>query len=59
MNINLNAFAKELCDNEGLTEQVNVAQMKEIIGALGRALRDREPAEAFALVSAIVERAGK
>ena len=59
MNVNLNTFAKELCENEGLKQQVNVAQMKEVLAVLGRALRERDAAEAVALVSAIISKAGR
>jgi hypothetical protein len=39
--MNINQFVRELCKAEGLTEQVNAAQMQEIVGAISdRCWRD-------------------
>jgi hypothetical protein len=59
MKINLNTLAVDICSEEGKRKGVNIANMKEVIGALGRTLRSYGPFKAFLVFVAIYKRAGK
>lgn len=56
--INLNELAAELTLAEGLKVSITDAQVKELLGCLGRRWR-KQPEMILAEVAAIVERAGK
>jgi hypothetical protein len=58
MRINLKNLAKDIAAEEGLKEQVSIAQITEIIGILGRRWRGMPTDTTLAEVSAIIERAG-
>ena len=57
--VNLNDVAAQIAAEEGLLESVSVAQVKELLGILGRRCRTVSPAQAFDGYAAIVDRAGK
>lgn len=39
--MNMNQLAKEICKKEGKKKQINIAQVKEILGCLSDILLDR------------------
>lgn len=53
--MNLNRLAKELCALETGKQEVNIAQMKEIIRCLGEILREMAPLEAIDLIRRIMK----
>ena len=57
--VNLNDGAAQIAATEGLLESVSIAQVKELLGILGRRWRKVSPAQAFDEYAAIVDRAGK
>lgn len=60
MKVNLNELAAELAKmDEPARLNVDVAQAKAVLGALGRELRGMSPDQCTAVVAAIVCRAGK
>lgn len=56
--VSIRQIASELTREEGLSEQVTVAQVAEILGCLGRRWRFKPPEEFAAEAAAIVARAG-
>jgi hypothetical protein len=59
MAVNLNDLAAELTAAEGLKESVSIAQVKELLGILGRRWREAPPKQALDEFLAISERAGQ
>jgi hypothetical protein len=59
MKINLNTLAVDICSEEGKSKAVNIANMKETIGALGRTLRSYGLLKSLLVFVAIYKRAGK
>lgn len=57
--VNLNDVAAQIAAEEGLLESVSIAQVKELLGILGRRWRTVSPAQAFDEYAAIIDRAGK
>ena len=59
--VNLKGLYATLADKETgrRGEQVSIAQIAELAGDFGDALRDMPSEQAFATVGAIIERAGK
>ena len=58
MRINLNKLANELTELEGGNVNLTVAQVKDVIAALGDRWRTVSPEQAASEYAAIVERAG-
>lgn len=56
--MNLNQLAKEICSREGLKKQVNIAQVKEIIGCLCEIFCVSDGAELYELVN-LLDSTGK
>jgi len=56
--VNLNTLANEIAAEEGLLESVSVAQVKEILGILGRRWRGMDTVESDLEYRAIIDRAG-
>ena len=56
--IDLNALALRISEIEGKKEETDIAQIKEIIGALGEVARENGPHLWAEIASAIYRRAG-
>lgn len=59
MKVNLNTLANEITDAEQGKVNLTVAQVKDVIAALGHRWRDLPAPQAAAEFAAITERAGK
>lgn len=56
--MNLNQLAKEISALEGKKVQVNIAQIKEVLGCLGRIFRRLEIMDRVKIIRSITEKAG-
>ncbi|MEK6879022.1 MAG: hypothetical protein AABY22_05410 [Nanoarchaeota archaeon] len=59
MNPNLNTLAKEIAEEEGLKEQVDIAGIKEVLACLGKILRRKDFFASVDLLIKIYTTAGK